>query len=284
MLAALAKLKPTATHLLHQIAPSVVATLIAAGLISGYNRAFSGHLQQPRMAALHAAAEAASETAAPAATVAEAPAKAAIPAAEYFAKRERAAEPARVPDPLEKGAKVLGAKVFAAKDLDMGSEAGKDQSTMTVATVTPAPQPAPRPVAVTPRAEPRVASAPVIAAPVTAAPVAQPVLPAPVAAAPIVQQPVVQQPIAPAPVAVAPPPVIMAAPQPPVSTAQPMVTVPDRPGTRPVYEAEELAPPPPGPLGTIVDTLRPSSLFARAREFGEKIEAAGNEILPNIRQ
>lgn len=288
MLAALAKLKPTATHLLHQIAPSVVATLIAAGLISGYNRAFSGHLQQPRMAALHAAAEAASETAAPAATVAEAPAKAAIPAAEYFAKRERAAEPARVPDPLEKGAKVLGAKVFAAKDLDMGSEAGKDQSTMTVATVTPAPQPAPRPVAVTPRAEPRVASAPVIAAPVTAAPVAQPVLPAPVAAAPIVQQPVVQQPIAPAPVAVAPPPVIMAAPQPSVSTAQPMVTVPDRPGTRPVYEAEEVAPPPPtpapGPLGTIVDTLRPSSLFARAREFGEKIEAAGNDILPNIRQ
>jgi hypothetical protein len=32
-----------------------------------------------------------------------------------------------------------------------------------------------------------------------------------------------------------------------------------------------------------VNTLRPSSLFARAREFGERIEAAGNEILPNIR-
>ncbi len=39
-----------------------------------------------------------------------------------------------------------------------------------------------------------------------------------------------------------------------------------------------------GPFGTIVDTLKPSSLFARAREFGQRIEAAGNDILPNIRQ
>ena len=42
--------------------------------------------------------------------------------------------------------------------------------------------------------------------------------------------------------------------------------------------------PPQSPIGTIVNTLKPSSLFARAREFGEKIEAAGNEILPSIRQ
>jgi hypothetical protein len=33
--------------------PPVIATLIAAVLIAGYNRAFSVHLQQPRMAALH---------------------------------------------------------------------------------------------------------------------------------------------------------------------------------------------------------------------------------------
>jgi hypothetical protein len=43
-------------------------------------------------------------------------------------------------------------------------------------------------------------------------------------------------------------------------------------------------PPPQGALGAIVNTLKPSALFARAREFGERIEAAGNEILPNIRQ
>jgi hypothetical protein len=75
-----------------------------------------------------------------------------------------------------------------------------------------------------------------------------------------------------------------------------MVTVPDRPGLRPAYEApvpgqvqpqQAEAPPPqqrPGVLGAIVDTLKPSSLFRSAREFGDKIEAAGNDILPNIRQ
>ena len=41
-----------------QIVPPVIATLIAAVLIAAYNNMFSGHLQQPRMAALHAAAEA----------------------------------------------------------------------------------------------------------------------------------------------------------------------------------------------------------------------------------
>ena len=39
-----------------------------------------------------------------------------------------------------------------------------------------------------------------------------------------------------------------------------------------------------GPIGMIVNTLKPSNWFARAREFGEKIEQAGNDILPNIRQ
>jgi hypothetical protein len=95
-------------------------------------------------------------------------------------------------------------------------------------------------------------------------------------------------PVARPPVAYEPPPVITA--------AKPMVTVPDRPGLRPAYEAQapgqirqetqEQAPAPqrPGMLGAIVDTLKPSSLFRSAREFGDKIEAAGNDILPNIRQ
>src|SRR4051812_47459962 len=53
MNAAISRLGPAAAKFTRQIVPPVIATLIAAGLISGYNRAFSGHLQQPRMAALH---------------------------------------------------------------------------------------------------------------------------------------------------------------------------------------------------------------------------------------
>src|SRR5436853_7643217 len=53
MIAAVSRLVPAAAKFARQIVPPVIATLIAAGLISGYNRAFSGHLQQPRMAALH---------------------------------------------------------------------------------------------------------------------------------------------------------------------------------------------------------------------------------------
>jgi hypothetical protein len=92
---------------------------------------------------------------------------------------------------------------------------------------------------------------------------------------------------APAPVAQEPPPVI---------TAKPMVTVPDRPRPaypgyqpRPPYEQQQaeqdIAPPPePRPLERFVDSLKPSSIFNRMREFGDRIEAAGNEILPSIRQ
>src|SRR5690242_405066 len=61
MLAAISRLLPHAAKFTRQIVPPVVATLIAAGLISAYNRAFSGHLQQPRMAALHHETEAAIE-------------------------------------------------------------------------------------------------------------------------------------------------------------------------------------------------------------------------------
>lgn len=73
-------------------------------------------------------------------------------------------------------------------------------------------------------------------------------------------------------------------PQSVVTAAPPMVTVPDRPNVRHV-EAQSQAPAPPhGPIGMIVNTLKPSNWFARAREFGEKVEQAGNDILPNIRQ
>jgi hypothetical protein len=118
----------------------------------------------------------------------------------------------------------------------------------------------------------------------------------------IVQQPI--QPIAgaPAPVLVpaAQPPVTMPVaqePPPVITAAKPMVTVPDRPGLRPAYEpqapgqvqqqAQEQPAPEPqrhGVLGAIVDTLKPSSILRNAREFGDKIEAAGNDILPTIRQ
>ena len=64
MLAASAKFRPALAWFARQIAPSVLATLIAALVIAGYNRAFSGHLQQPRMAALHAAMDKAAHCAA----------------------------------------------------------------------------------------------------------------------------------------------------------------------------------------------------------------------------
>jgi hypothetical protein len=249
MLDAIAKLLPPTTKFLHQIAPSVIATLIAAGLISGYNRAFSGHLQQPRMAALHGE----TEPAAPAATT-------------VVAKPAPVAEVVAIPD--EPAAPRVG-------DKEPKAEAGKDQTVIKVAT--PAPAPAPRPTNVanpTSRTEPRVVSVPYVVPP----PV-QPVTAAPMAPPPAV---------ATAPAAL-PPPVIVA---PPVASAQPMpqpmVTVPDRPTQRPPYEtqAEEAVPPPSphGPIGAFVNTLKPSTWFSRAREFGDRIEAAGNEILPNIRQ
>ncbi len=58
MIDVLARLMPRLNKFLDQIWPSVVATLIAAGLISGYNHAFSGHLQRPRMALLKSMSDA----------------------------------------------------------------------------------------------------------------------------------------------------------------------------------------------------------------------------------
>ena len=53
MLAAAAQYLPAIRNFARQIVPPVIATLIAAVLIAGYNRAFTGHLVQPRMGMLH---------------------------------------------------------------------------------------------------------------------------------------------------------------------------------------------------------------------------------------
>jgi hypothetical protein len=276
MIAAVSRLVPAAAKFARQIVPPVIATLIAAGLISAYNRAFSGHLQQPRMSALHKdLAEAAIEPAV----------KPFVPAG-AVAIYEEIAPPTRL---WEKEAK---------------QESGKDQI---IKLPEPAPvrAAAPHPEKTEPREPRRVAAvepAPLVRAPVPVlvpAPVVVTVPPAVVAApttAPVVSSmPTVQelrQPVLPPPQVqphyqqpqYAQPPYQQPAYQPPpVITAQPIVTVPDR--QRPVAQAQAEAPnPPQGTFGKIVDTLKPSNLFARAREFGDKIEQAGNDILPNIRQ
>lgn len=280
MLAAAARFLPAARGFVRQIIPPVIATLIAAVLIASYNHAFTGHLVQPRMAAMHSEAGAApvSNTVA----VAKVPREA---VAETVIETSIITEHAVMPD-----------RIFA-KDEDR--EAGKDQ-TIKLATSEPAAPAVTRiaarkaePQALEQRpAEPRVHAAPANTRPVAAAPLA-PIGVAPVAVAPpavpvLVGQPIGQpvgQPLGQPmnqPIAQQPPPVI---------TAKPMITVPDR-QQRPVVtydqQAEqELAPPQPPRqtvLGTVVETLKPSSIFARMREFGDKIEAAGNDILPSIRQ
>jgi hypothetical protein len=281
MLAAAVRFLPAARSFVRQIIPPVIATLIAAVLIAGYNHAFSGHLVQPRLAAMHSEAGAAPVSNSVA--VSKVP-REAVPLAETVVETSIVTEHAVLPD-----------RIFA-KDEDR--EAGKDQ-TIKLATAEPAAPGAPRiaarkaePQAVEPRpAEPRVHAAPAYTRPVAAAPLA-PIV-APVAGAPVVVPVIVGQPTGQPlgqpwgppmnqPVAQQPPPVI---------TAKPMVTVPDR-QQRPVVtydpQAEQDFAPPPPPrqtvLGSVVETLKPSSIFARMREFGDKIEAAGNDILPSIRQ
>jgi hypothetical protein len=295
MFAAASRLVPLAVKSCRQIIPPVIATLIAAGLISAYNRAFSGHLTQPRMAALH------QDTA----EVPVEPATKPLGPTEAVAIYDNIAPTTRL---WEKEAK---------------QESGKDQGIKLA-------EPAPAPVrAVAPRVEPRVeqrrvaavepspvvralvpgvstpaiiAVPPPVVAPSATAPVASSALPTvqelrqPVLAPPQVQphyqqqpyqqqpyqqpsyqQPQYQQPQYSQPPYQPPPPVIAAQPMPPI------VTVPDRPRLMEPAQAD-VANPPQGALGKIVDTLKPSNLFARARAFGEKIEQAGNDILPNIRQ
>jgi hypothetical protein len=264
-LAAISRLLPLAAKFTsRQIVPPVIATLIAAGLISAYNRAFSGHLQQPRMAALHQeAAEAPSE-----------PAAKLLAPTEAVAIYDNIAPPARL---WEKEAKQESGKdqaIKVAEPVRAAAPRAEKAEPRRVAAIEPTP------VARTP--SPVVAPAPVVVAvppPVVAPPATAPVI----SSLPTVQQ--LRQPV------LSPPPAQYQQPQygqppyqpPPVITAQPMVTVPDR--ARPIVEAQAETPnPPQGPVGKFVDTLKPSNLFARAREFGEKIEQVGNDILPNIRQ
>lgn len=336
MFAVAGRFLPLMRNLARQIVPPVIATLIAAVLIAGYNRAFTGHLVQPRMGMLHGDVLGADEPV-PAAKPREAVADL-TPAAETPPVRERS----------------------FAKDQDR--EAAKDATAIKTAAPAPAVAPASAApltavVAPAPAAPVTAAMAPAPAAPVAAAPTPAPV--APVAAAPApapapAATPIVAAPVAPthaAPpparsvarrpepraveprgadarvasgpiltVPASPPSVIVAAPasqEPQMAGANPMVTVPDRPRApyaqptpysqaqpaypqaQPAYpqapyaqaphaqaEQQEIAPPPPqgGPLERFVDTMKPSSIFARMRQFGDQIEAAGNAILPNIRQ
>ncbi len=304
MLAATARFLPVIRTAARQIVPPVIATLIAAVLIAGYNRAFTGHLVQPRMAAMHSGEAVADEAPRPATTKVREVTDAVI-----------VAEPVSVHN-----------RVFA-KDNDR--EAAKDEMALKTASapdpapvesataapaVAPAPVAAPTPTVVrapAKKAEPRVVErrpaetrpygAPVVVSqpPVIVAQppviVAQPPAPGPViATAPYPAQPYPTQQAYPMqqPVAQEPPPVI---------AAKPVVTVPDRqraaypqsaaapqnvPYEAAAREQEVVAPPPPhgGPLERFVDTMKPSSIFARMRELGDRIEAAGNDILPNIRQ
>jgi hypothetical protein len=279
----------TATFL-RQIFPPVIATLIAALLIAGFNRAFSTHLTQPRMAAMDSGA----------------------------AEPER---PRARPIPVMTEVRpAVFAEVIEDRpqprlwDKDSEREATKDAGTK-VAEVTPAAAPAVVPAAV---------------APATAAPAAQPqsagleparaalrkgelrhteqprhveVRPAEARQADprlVMAPPAPAQPY-PMAVPVSPPPVIVAAPAAAGMPAgnpneAPMVTVPDRPRAmsqrqqpypmdpQDGEQAQQQPGPPQGPLGTFVNAMKPSNWFARAREFGERVEAAGNDILPTIRQ
>ena len=185
MFAAVSRLVPLVAKSCRQIVPPVIATLIAAGLISAYNRAFTGHLQQPRLAALHQ-----DGTEHPSEHVAKP-----LAPAEAVAIYDNIAPPARL---WEKEAK---------------QESGKDQA---IKVAEPAPAPvraaAPRPEKSEPRAEHRrvatgepspvirtpapAAAAPVIVAippPVVAAPTHAPV----VSSMPTVQE--LRQPVLPPP-------------------------------------------------------------------------------------
>src|SRR5436853_4671975 len=98
MIAAVSRLVPAAAKFARQIVPPVVATLIAAGLISAYNRTFSGQLQQPRMSALHTEARAAEGNIAPISTIgmSKPPTAPTPPVTETITIYEEAVEPERL--------------------------------------------------------------------------------------------------------------------------------------------------------------------------------------------
>jgi hypothetical protein len=260
MRAAAVNLVPVLRTYTKQIVPPVLATLIAALLIAGFNRAFSGHLVQPRMAALHSN----EETRPTEAKTRE------MPAVEIASASE--------PTPPD--------RIFA-KDNDR--EAAKDQPTLKVAVAAPAPVPAAAPAVVTaapvaapplPRVvqrlpEPRVATAPLAPTPVPVV-VAAPVQPAspPVA----IQQPFPQEP----PTVIVGRPMAMPVERP---RSQPPMQPPQQQGVQQqAMQQEPMQPAQPRGFDRFVDSMKPSSIFDRMREFGDRIEAAGNEILPSIRQ
>jgi hypothetical protein len=272
------------TTFLRQIFPPVVATLIAALLIAGFNRAFSTHLTQPRMAAMESgAAEPERPRARPMPVMTE------VKPAVFAAAIEERPQP----------------RLW---DKDTEREAAKDAGTK-IAEVTPA-APAVAPAAVAaapaaPTAQPQSAGL----EPARAAlrkpelrHIEQPRQAEPrVVMAPVAVPPVPAQQQLPMAVPASPPPVIVAAPAVTGTPAgnpneAPMVTVPDRPRAMsqrqqpyPVdpkdgEQVQQQPGPPQGPLGTFVNAMKPSNWLARAREFGERVEAAGNDILPTIRQ
>jgi hypothetical protein len=259
MFDAIARLMPAAAKMSRQIVPPVIATLIAAGLISAYNTTFSGHLSQPRMSGLHADEAVASAGTVTSARMTKQPG---ATTTEVITIYEEAAATERLWDKAGK------------------EEAGKDQAAIKLAEPAPAPLRTASIAKSEPRTEPRraaaleftqpVAPATVIAVPpsVGSAPTAPPVI----AAMPPAQE---QRPPY-QPQYRAPPPVIMGSP--------PVVTVPDRPNARPPEEAQTQPAQPQGAMAKFVNALKPSTWFARAREFGDKIEQAGNDILPSIRQ
>jgi hypothetical protein len=290
MLGAAARFLPVIRSFTRQIIPPVVATLIAAVLIAGYNRAFTGHLVQPRMGMLHGDIVGTDEAQRPAGTA--------------------TVKPREVTDAVIVAEPVSAQNRVYAKDDDR--EAAKDDAALKTAAA-PVAEPAPVEATAAPPAAPQqpVARAPVSAPAKKAEPRVverRPADPRPYGTPVVVSQPpvIVAQP----PIAVMPAPVIAAAPlaapypmqqpvaqePPPVIAAKPMVTVPDRqraayppgaPHEAAAPEQQEIAAPPPppgGPLERFVDTMKPSSIFARMRELGDRIEAVGNDILPNIRQ
>ena len=283
MLAAAARFLPAIRNFSRQIVPPVIATLLAAVLIAGYNRAFTGHLVQPRMGMMHGDIIGTDE--------------AQRPAGAATAKPREATDAIVVAEPVSAQNRVYAKdndREAAKDDIALRTAAAPAAEPAAVEAAAPAAPPAP-PAARAPArktepriverraAEPRPYGAPVVVSqpPVIVAqpPIAAPgpvIATAPVAAPYPAQQPVAQEP-------------------PPVIAGKPIVTVPDRPRAayppNAPYEAaaperEIAAPPPPqgGPLERFVDTMKPSSIFARMRELGDKIEAAGNDILPNIRQ
>ena len=254
MFAAASRLVPLTVKFCRQVVPPVIATLIAAGLIQAYNRTFSGHVTQPRLAALHAEE---GPPAAPITTVGmtKPPAPPTPPVTETITIYEEAVAPERL------------------AEKDTIEEAGKDQTVRLAAEPAPAPAPV-RTASTAPRAEPKYEPR------LEPHRVAAVELPAPVVRAPVPMIVAAAPPPATASLVAAMPPAqerIQARYPPPVMTAPPPIA--------PVEETQVQPPPPPqGAIGKFVHVLKPSTWFAHAREFGDKIEQAGNDILPSIRQ